>query len=106
MTQDGRTFVGFNVENSSYGLTNCAERSAIFSAIAAGVQPGDIRALLIYTPTNEPSSPCGACRQVLSDFLDPESLIYSICDSASERVWTMAALLPDSFDLERARSSS
>src|ERR1700676_3367622 len=62
----GRLYSGCNVENASYGLCNCAERTAIFSAVAAGER--SIRAVAVYTPTPLPTPPCGACRQVIHEF--------------------------------------
>jgi cytidine deaminase len=63
--RDGRVFHGCNVENASYGLCNCAERTAFFSAIANGYQPGDFAALAVIGDTDGPIAPCGACRQVI-----------------------------------------
>jgi cytidine deaminase len=65
LTKDGRVFRGCNVENASYGLCNCAERTAFFSAIAQGCQPGDFAALAVIGQTEGPIAPCGACRQVI-----------------------------------------
>ena len=64
-TKDGRVFRGCNVENASYGLCNCAERTAFFSAIAHGYVPGDFAALAVIGDTDGPIAPCGACRQVI-----------------------------------------
>lgn len=67
LCKDGTVFTGTNVENRSYGLTNCAERSAIFTAISAGKK--EFQAIAIFTPDSEQAvAPCGACRQVLSEF--------------------------------------
>src|SRR5471030_2539074 len=63
LTGSGKIFTGCNVENASYGLCNCAERTAIFSAVTAGERK--IKAVAIYTPTATPITPCGACRQVI-----------------------------------------
>ncbi|MBO6218301.1 MAG: cytidine deaminase [Treponema sp.] len=69
LTSDGRIFTGCNVENRSYGLTNCAERTAVFTAVAEGAKR--IRAVAIAAPKADyPVGPCGACRQVLSEFGD------------------------------------
>lgn len=64
--RDGRVFTGCNVENISFGLTICAERAAVFQAVAAGVT--DFVGIAIVADSNEPISPCGACRQVLAEF--------------------------------------
>jgi len=63
--KDGRIFRGCNIENASYGLCNCAERTAFFSAIAHGYKPGDFTALAVIGQTEGPIAPCGACRQVV-----------------------------------------
>src|SRR3954463_3809420 len=68
LTGSGKIFQGCNVENASYGLSNCAERTAIFAAVAAGERI--LKAVAVYTPTQVPTSPCGACRQVINEFGD------------------------------------
>ena len=93
---DGKSFVGVNVENASYGLTICAERNAIFSAVAQGSRT--IKTMVIYTPTATPTPPCGACRQVIREFSD-DAQIISICDSNEELVYSIESLLPGSFSL-------
>jgi cytidine deaminase len=71
LCEDGTVFTGTNVENRSFGLTNCAERSAIFSAISAG--NSEFEAIAISTPGSEKAvAPCGACRQVLSEFVSAD----------------------------------
>jgi cytidine deaminase len=70
VTTDGKIFTGCNVENISFGLTICAERSAVFNAISNLGPEIKIARVLIYTPTNTPVTPCGACRQVLHEFGD------------------------------------
>ncbi len=65
LASDGRVFHGCNVENASYGLCNCAERTAFFSAIAHGCKPGDFDKLVVVGETDGPIAPCGACRQVI-----------------------------------------
>src|SRR5271169_5350356 len=67
LTGRGGIFAGCNVENASYGLTICAERNAIFQAVARQGAT-KIRAVLVYTPTKKPTAPCGACRQVINEF--------------------------------------
>jgi cytidine deaminase len=90
----GKVFAGCNVENASYGLCNCAERTAIFSAIAAGER--SIRAVTVYTPTPLPTAPCGACRQVIHEF-GPDALIISVCDAKNRIETRLPALLPGAF---------
>jgi cytidine deaminase len=82
---------GVNVENASYGLTICAERAAVCAAIAGGAK--GIRAVVVYTPTMTPTSPCGACRQVLSEFgLDYP--VRSICATTTQLESSIGELLP------------
>ena len=94
LTESGKVFTGTNVENASYGLGNCAERTAIFSAIAAGERV--LRCVVVYTPTREPTSPCGACRQVINEF-GPKVRVVSICDGEGRLETTLDALLPGAF---------
>lgn len=93
-THDGKLFVGCNVENASYGLTNCAERTAIFSAIAAGEQ--QFARLAIASPGGV--SPCGACRQVVAEFA-PQITILLVDAAQPDRVAevNLADLLPGRF---------
>ena len=97
LTSDGAIARGCNVENASFGLTICAERNAIFSAIAAGARA--IVALALYTPTPRPVTPCGACRQVLAEF-GPDALVRCACDGPDVMTFTLESLLPRSFALE------
>lgn len=90
----GKIFTGCNVENASYGLCNCAERTAIFSAIAAGET--SVRCVAVYTPTPRPTPPCGACRQVINEF-GPTAKVISSCDSEERIETTLDALLPAAF---------
>jgi len=90
----GKIYAGCNVENASYGLCNCAERTAIFSAVAAGETR--IVAVAVYTPTSTVTLPCGACRQVLNEF-GPEAAVLGVCDSDKRITTTVSALLPDAF---------
>ncbi len=97
LAESGKVYAGCNVENASYGLCNCAERTAIFSAIAAGER--SIRAIAVYTATRSPTLPCGACRQVMREF-GPLSEVLASCDSAEVIETTLDALLPAAFGPE------
>ncbi|WP_285906199.1 cytidine deaminase [Pseudodesulfovibrio pelocollis] len=99
LAEDGEVYVGCNVENGSFGLTVCAERCAVHAAVSDGRGRGDLAALLVFVPGLTCHPPCGACRQVLSEFLLPETPVYSACDTGEIVVWTMDELLPDSFEL-------
>jgi cytidine deaminase len=102
---DGSVITGTNVENRSYGLTICAERTAVGTAVGRGVR--GIRAVAVYcAAVDEPVPPCGACRQVLTEFGPPETpVIYAGRERARAVVTTLGALLPaDSLhDLGRRR---
>ena len=93
---DGRVFAGCNVENASYGLAMCAERNAVFHAVAAGAR--DIIAVAVYTPTPVYATPCGACRQVLLEF-GRNAEVLCACESAERGRFTVASLLPHGFAL-------
>ncbi|MDF9832783.1 cytidine deaminase [Ereboglobus sp. PH5-5] len=90
----GKTYTGANVENASYGLCNCAERTAIFTAVAGGER--EVRCVVVYTPTKTAASPCGACRQVINEF-GPQARVISICDSDDLLDTTLDILLPRAF---------
>lgn len=100
LTRDGRRFTGCNVENASYGLCNCAERTALFAAVAAGCVPGDFVALAVAANTPAPVSPCGACRQVLAELCDADMPVWlgNLADAVQET--RVAALLPGAFRLD------
>ncbi|MFZ0500981.1 MAG: cytidine deaminase [Steroidobacteraceae bacterium] len=96
--EQGRVFTGVNVENISYGLSVCAERVAIFSAVAAGARR--ITAVAVTARNADLLSPCGACRQVLVEFAAPDVPVY--CDApGGPRCWTVAELLPHGFAASR-----
>lgn len=99
LTRDGRQFSGCNVENASYGLCNCAERTALFNAVAAGCRPGDFAALAVIADTENPVSPCGACRQVMSELCDDAMPVLLANLHGDTQQTSVAALLPGSFKL-------
>lgn len=93
----GRVVTGANVENASYGLSMCAERTAMFAAVASGAT--ELQEVVVCTDASPPSSPCGACRQVLSEFATDwhAVTVTSINPAGEHRSWTIAQLLPDGF---------
>lgn len=99
----GKIYSGCNVENASYSLCNCAERTAIFTAATAGERK--IEAVLVYTPTPTPTTPCGACRQVISEF-GPNARVLSVCNSRLRIDTTLRALLGEAFGRENLIKAS
>ena len=98
LLENGDVFTGCNVENASYGLTNCAERSAIFAAVSKlGGGNVKIRAVAVVNDHDVPCSPCGACRQVIAEF-GPEAILWYQGRSGIQES-TMEHLLPDCFRL-------
>jgi cytidine deaminase len=93
--KQGEFHSGCNVENASYGLTLCAERNAVANAIASGQR--DLTGVVIYTPTDDLIPPCGACRQVLSEFLGNEAPVITVNDKGEHQQWSMGELLPHAF---------
>jgi cytidine deaminase len=99
LTADGRVFHGCNVENASYGLCNCAERTAFFTAIAAGVPVDGFARLAVIGDTPGPISPCGACRQVMFELGGPRLPVLLANLAGARRETTAGELLPDGFRL-------
>jgi len=97
LTTAGRIYAGCNVENASFGLTQCAERSALATAVADGATRGSVCALLIYTPGAHAHPPCGACRQVMHELMAVDSVVLSCCDGDDLRRWLRAEYLPEPF---------
>ena len=93
--EDGRIFGGCNVENSTYGLTVCAERVAIWKALSEGVRK--FRAVAVVTGADAPTPPCGACRQILWEFAGDVPVV-SVTESGQRRLYRMADLLPEPFE--------
>jgi cytidine deaminase len=91
---DGTVVPGCNVENASFGGVICAERGAVAAAVARGLR--DFRAVAIATEADEPTPPCGICRQVLVEFA-PELVVVSVTRAGGEARWTLRELLPHAF---------
>ena len=97
LAADGRVFRGCNVENAAYGLSNCAERTAFFAAVAAGALPGSFTRLAVVGPTQRPITPCGACRQVMVELGGAAlPVLLANLDGATART-TAGELLPGAF---------
>ncbi len=94
LAADDLIYTGANIENASFGLSCCAERVAIYRAVAAGNRR--LQALAIFTPTPQPTAPCGACRQVLAEFAE-EASVLCICRGEGRLESSVAELLPDAF---------
>lgn len=97
LDKEGRVYTGCNVENASYGLTQCAERNALSSAISAGMKPGEAHVLLIVATGFDRLAPCGACRQVMSELMAEDALIISCVSEVDYQSWPIAGLLPHPF---------
>ena len=101
LCEDGEVFVGANVENSSFGLTNCAERSALFAAVSGGKR--SFKAIAVVGGADGVVSdfcpPCGACRQALAEFSPKGDLEVILFDGKDEKAFRLSSLLPESFSL-------
>lgn len=95
LTKDGEVYGGCNIENASYGLSNCAERTAIFKAVSEGVTSFDY--LVVTGNTEHPISPCGACRQVLAEFCEADMPVLLTNKKGNIKETTVAGLLPGAF---------
>ena len=99
-TSDGTVVTGCNMENSAYGLAICAETLAVASAVSQGL--GDFEEIAIATDDDEPTPPCGACRQVLNEFAR-NIKVTSYTRGGREASWTLEELLPHAFVLNNSR---
>lgn len=97
LDQQGRIHYGCNVENAAYGPTNCAERTALFRAIADGCQPGTFQAIAVIGDTEGPIAPCGVCRQVLLELCGPDMPVVMGNLKGNQAVMTVGELLPGAF---------
>ncbi|ABK85002.1 cytidine deaminase [Bacillus thuringiensis] len=95
VTKEGKIYTGCNIENASYGLCNCAERTAIFKAVSEGER--DFSYLVITGETDGPISPCGACRQVIAEFCNPKMPVLLTNVKGDEKEVTVEQLLPGAF---------
>ena len=98
LLKNGEYILGCNVENASYGLCNCAERTALFKMISEGYTKEDVVAFSIVGDTTDPISPCGACRQVMAELLKPETPVVLANLKGATKTFTVAELLPYGFD--------
>jgi len=99
LTTTGKVVVGCNVENASYGLTVCAERNCIAQGVIGNETDDTVEfsALVIYTEQEKLTPPCGACRQVISEFFPKKTLIRAVNHLNQHKEWTVEKLLPDAF---------
>ena len=100
LLKNGKIVKGTNIENASYGLTNCAERSALFTTYSLGYRKEDILGIAIASLSNEPASPCGACRQVIQELMDEESFVIFGNDQDTIYEMKVKDLLPSAFTKE------
>ena len=95
--KNGEIITGVNVENASFGLSNCAERSALFTAYSKGVKKEDIIEILITTEQDDFISPCGACRQVMSELMPKNALVHLTNNKGDSKTLLNKDLLPHAF---------
>ena len=95
LTKEGKIFTGVNIENAAYGVTMCAERTAIFKAVSEGYT--EFEALLLLSNTEKPITPCGSCRQVISEFSNDIDIIMTTYENG-ELIKKNKELLPSSFN--------
>lgn len=95
LTANGKVVKGCNVENASYGLTVCAERNCLAQGVISGEK--SFSAIVIYTNQEKLTPPCGACRQVIVEFLAPDALVMAVNHNNDKKQWTVNELLPDAF---------
>jgi len=100
LDEANRIHPGCNVENAAYGPSNCAERTALFRAIADGLKPGSFRAIAVIGDTDGPIAPCGVCRQVLAELCPPDMPVIMANLKGERTISTVSELLPAAFRLQ------
>jgi cytidine deaminase len=103
LTKSGKVYVGANVENAAYGLTVCAERVAIFKAVTNGER--SFLKIAVVAEKDEPVAPCGACRQVLSEFASDLKIICANLDGKTQK-YTLRELFPEAFEKSKTDASA
>lgn len=95
LTRSGKIYMGCNIENASFGATNCAERTAIFKAVSKG--DTDFVAIAIVTSSNDFAKPCGICRQVIAEFMDDDAIILCADKDGNYEIYTVGEMIPHAF---------
>jgi cytidine deaminase len=98
--KNGKTYNGVNIENAAFGLSNCAERSALFAAYSDGVRKEDIKRIFVYTDHDYFVSPCGSCRQVMRELMEDDALVILLNNRQETKIIKNAELLPFGFSKE------
>jgi cytidine deaminase len=101
VSKSGRCYVGVNVENSAYPLSRCAEQMAVGAMVTGGDH--EIGLVLIHSTSSPPATPCGACRQIISEFAGPDTPVICVNDAGEELRYTIGELLPAAFRLDGSR---
>ncbi len=98
LLKNGEYILGCNIENASYGLCNCAERTALFKMVSEGYDKNDVLAMAVVGDTKDPISPCGACRQVMSELLKADTPIVLANLNGDTKTFIVSELMPYAFD--------
>lgn len=104
VSSDDKTFSGCNIENSSYALTVCAEVAAISQMVSSGIQ--NIKAIFVFSNSSQFVTPCGACRQKISEFAKPEVPVFLVNQQGKIRQHSLSALMPMAFNLQESETTS
>ncbi|KKQ33489.1 MAG: Cytidine deaminase [candidate division TM6 bacterium GW2011_GWF2_37_49] len=105
LSTSGKVYTGCNVENASYGITCCAERTAIFKAVSEGEKGNFIKAIAIVLDAPEFGAPCGACRQVINEFAEPNAIIIMGTMNGNYKIECLETLLPYAFKLDEKEAA-
>ena len=98
LMKDGKSFGGVNIENASYGATTCAEKVAILKAVSEGYRKGDIKCLYVMTNSNQITPSCFLCRQMISEFFEPDNEVIFMNKNKEEKRYLVKDICPLPFD--------